>query len=397
VGWSPSGPSEEQLQVLNAAKADQYAADLELLSAEEALATAKADLAGAQARGAAARAAAGDAGKAHEKAMARYQADLKDAGEDIVARERVYGDAYLAQQEAQQALDTALAAAKPPSSSTLAALQAEVDKTSRAAEQARLAVVAAEAVEAALTEPDPGTAIADANREAAAADADAARAAAAIPIAERRVGVASGRAGSGAVGDASRKLGVQVPADEVLFFSSFPVRVDDVTLVAGDEVTGPVMTVTNSGLAVEAALSAEDAKLVTAGAQVAIKSPENGVEAKGTVTEMATTPGTNGVDPQRFSLLVAPADAPASLVGASVVLTIQVGSTQGEVLAVPVAALSQAADGTSRVQVQENGKSTRYVTVTPGLAARGLVAVTPVDGSLEPGTLVVVGRGPSRN
>jgi hypothetical protein len=96
-------------------------------------------------------------------------------------------------------------------------------------------------------------------------------------------------------------------------------------------------------------------------------------------------------------LLVAPADAPASLVGASVVLTIQVGSTQGEVLAVPVAALSQAADGTSRVQVQENGKSTRYVTVTPGLAARGLVAVTPVDGSLEPGTLVVVGRGPSRN
>jgi peptidoglycan hydrolase-like protein with peptidoglycan-binding domain len=397
MGWSPSGPSEEQLQVLNAAKADQYAADLELLSAEEALATAKADLAGAQARGAAARAAAGDAGKAHEKAMARYQADLKDAGEDIVARERVYGDAYPAQQEAQQALDTALAAAKPPSSSTLAALQAEVDKTSRAAEQARLAVVAAEAVEAALTEPDPGTAIADANREAAAADADAARAAAAIPIAERRVGVASGRAGSGAVGDASRKLGVQVPADEVLFFSSFPVRVDDVTLVAGDEVTGPVMTVTNSGLAVEAALSAEDAKLVTAGAQVAIKSPENGVEAKGTVTEMATTPGTNGVDPQRFSLLVAPADAPASLVGASVVLTIQVGSTQGEVLAVPVAALSQAADGTSRVQVQENGKSTRYVTVTPGLAARGLVAVTPVDGSLEPGTLVVVGRGPSRN
>ena len=59
-------------------------------------------------------------------------------------------------------------------------------------------------------------------------------------------------------------------------------------------------------------------------------------------------------------------------------------------LAVPVAALSVAADGTSRVQVQAADGATRFVTVTPGLAAKGLVAVTP-DGDLAEGDLVVVG------
>jgi hypothetical protein len=209
------------------------------------------------------------------------------------------------------------------------------------------------------------------------------------------VALLSNGAGAAAVPgvDATRaKLGVQVPADEVLFFPTLPVRVDDVKRQTGEEATGPVMTVTNSRLVVESALTPGDAKLVTKGAPVAVTAPDLGVEATGTVSEVGATPGTNGVDPQRFYLAVTPDNAPASLVGASVVLTIRVQSTQGEVLAVPVAALSQAADGSSRVQVQEGGTRTRFVTVTPGLAAKGLVAVTPLDGNLAPGTLVVVGR-----
>ena len=71
--------------------------------------------------------------------------------------------------------------------------------------------------------------------------------------------------------------------------------------------------------------------------------------------------------------------------------TISVQTTEGEVLAVPVAALSMAADGTTRVQVQDSRGATRYVTVEPGLAAKGVVAVTPVGGELGPGDLVVVG------
>ena len=53
-------------------------------------------------------------------------------------------------------------------------------------------------------------------------------------------------------------------------------------------------------------------------------------------------------------------------------------------------ALSLAADGTSRVQVKNNG-TLKYVVVKPGLSADGFVEVTPVDGTLEPGQLVVVG------
>jgi multidrug efflux pump subunit AcrA (membrane-fusion protein) len=75
-----------------------------------------------------------------------------------------------------------------------------------------------------------------------------------------------------------------------------------------------------------------------------------------------------------------------------VVLTITVDSTEGEVLAVPVAALSVAADGTSRVEVQEADGTTRFVTVTPGLAAKGLVAVVS-NGPLAAGDLVIVGVG----
>ncbi len=71
-------------------------------------------------------------------------------------------------------------------------------------------------------------------------------------------------------------------------------------------------------------------------------------------------------------------------------LTIPIESTKGAVTAVPMSALSLAADGTSRVQVENDG-ALEYIVVEPGLSADGFVEVTPVDGTLEPGQLVVVG------
>lgn len=188
--------------------------------------------------------------------------------------------------------------------------------------------------------------------------------------------------------------GGQVPADELLFFPSLPLRVDDAKVRPGETPSGPVMTVTSPELTVAAALSGDDVKLVREGAAVAIDDPDQGVRATGTVGEVATTPGTRGVDPQRFFVEVIPRDAPESLIGASVVLTIAVSSTEADVLAVPVAALSASADGTTRLEVQLPDLTTRSVTVTPGLVARGLAAVTPVDGALAPGDLVVVGAAP---
>ena len=45
------------------------------------------------------------------------------------------------------------------------------------------------------------------------------------------------------------------------------------------------------------------------------------------------------------------------------------------------------------MQVQEKGGRRRYVIVTPGLTARGLVEVVPERGTLDPGDLVILGKG----
>jgi peptidoglycan hydrolase-like protein with peptidoglycan-binding domain len=198
--------------------------------------------------------------------------------------------------------------------------------------------------------------------------------------------------------DAARiasRIGIQVPANEVLFFPTLPLRVDTLIARRGDSGAGNVMTVSNSRLAIDSSLSLNDAELVRQGADVTIEEPDLGVRASGTVSQVADRPGTHKVDPTRVYLEVAPATAPVQLVGASVKLTIAVRSTRGEVLAVPVTALSVGADGSSRIQREAAGAGTKFVRVEPGLAAHGLVEVRPVEGSLSDGDLVVVGsRGP---
>lgn len=185
--------------------------------------------------------------------------------------------------------------------------------------------------------------------------------------------------------------GPGVPADEVLFFPKLPVRVGEVTVKAGEPPDGPLMTVTSADVTVAASLSAEDAKLVHEGAAVTLEDPDKGLRATGTVARVATTPGTNDVEPQRFALEVTPKDPPPALVGSSVVVNVAVSSTEGEVLAAPVAALSTAADGTTRVELLDADGTTRSVPVRAGLVAKGLVAITPVGETLKPGDRVVVG------
>ena len=55
-----------------------------------------------------------------------------------------------------------------------------------------------------------------------------------------------------------------------------------------------------------------------------------------------------------------------------------------------MSALFLAADGTSRVQVEKNGKL-KFIQVKPGLSADGFVEITPVNGNLSAGELVLVG------
>jgi hypothetical protein len=199
--------------------------------------------------------------------------------------------------------------------------------------------------------------------------------------------------------DLERQVGVVVPANELLFFPALPLRVDDVKALRGDVVNGPVMTVTTARLAVDSSVDVSQAKLVRKGSPVTIESTEFNVVLDGTVTDVATTAGTKGVDPGKVYLEVTPVEGaktdvdPKSLNGSSVKLTIPISSTGKAVLAVPVAAVSIAADGTSRVEVEQDpNKPSRFVTVRTGLAAEGFVEVTPISGELKVGTQVVVGN-----
>jgi hypothetical protein len=62
------------------------------------------------------------------------------------------------------------------------------------------------------------------------------------------------------------------------------------------------------------------------------------------------------------------------------------------VLAVPLAAVSAGADGSSRVEVDNGDDTTTVLKVTTGLSAEGFVEIRPGEARLDAGDRVVVGR-----
>ena len=189
---------------------------------------------------------------------------------------------------------------------------------------------------------------------------------------------------------AQSKVGVQVPSDEIVFVPALPVRVEQITAVVGGAAGGDVLAVTNNQLAIDSSLPLAEAPLVKQGMTVSIDEPDLGVKASGVVARVAENPGTFGADGYHIYFETSVQTSTVALEGFSLRLTIPVKSTGGEVLSVPTSAVSLAADGTSRVQVDNQGVVTTVV-VEPGLSANGFVAVTPVNGVLEAGQLVIVG------
>jgi peptidoglycan hydrolase-like protein with peptidoglycan-binding domain len=184
--------------------------------------------------------------------------------------------------------------------------------------------------------------------------------------------------------------GIKVPIDEIIFLPTLPVRVERLDLAVGDAASGPALIVTNNQLALDSSLPLEEAPLVKPGMPVAIDEPDLGIKATGIVSRVAANPGTDGVDGFHIYFETLVEEALASLEGFSLRLTIPVQSTGDAVLVVPVSALSLSTDGTSRIQVERDGQL-EFVVVEPGLSADGFVAVTPVNGTLEPDQMVVIG------
>jgi hypothetical protein len=249
--------------------------------------------------------------------------------------------------------------------------------------------------------PDEDRALADTNLAAANAAANAAYASGVVAVhgAENAQAAAERDAQTAAdtvvritaeLEKAQQEAGVKVALDELVFLPALPVRVAQNGAVLGDPAAGQVGIVTNNQLAIDSSLPLDEAPLVQPGMPVTIDEPDLGISATGVVGRVADTPGTDGVDGFHIYLEVLVDDASSSLVGTSLRLIIPIESTGGKVVAVPTGALSMAADGSSRVQVDNNG-TLAFVTVAPGLSAGGYVEVAPINGSLLPGQLVVIG------
>lgn len=412
--------------------ADINQARLDAIAAAELIPPARQAIAAADDHAAAARAMIAAARLNESEAQINANRDIALADADVTSRGALVSDAIEVQAEAQRKLANA-----PPSTppDEMENLRAAVRRATTAIRVARAELTAAQtAAQTARTSVFVvvGRARQEGRRAArdlALAGAELRNARASLAIAERRETLARARVGilqkppdtalENQIVEAARqsadrtrtelaqlaqKTGVQVPADEILFFPTLPLRVDSLTAKRGAQLNGSVMTVTNSRLAIDSSLSVGDAKLVRRGMTVTIEEPDLRIKTEGTVSRVASTPGTTPPDlagttvpdPARTYVEILPGGAPPSLVGASVKLGIAVQSTKGKVLAVPIGALSVSADGTSRVELDLGNGETRFVTVVPGLAAQGFVEVTPVrKGELNEGDRVVVGSGAS--
>lgn len=187
-----------------------------------------------------------------------------------------------------------------------------------------------------------------------------------------------------------------LPAGEVLFLTSLPRRVDAVAAKRGALLSGAAMTVSGAQLALSGSAAEADARLVAVGQGASFELPDGALH-RAAVT--AVTPGKTS--DERWTITLAPDPLSPEQIeqvkGTNVKVTISVGATAGEVLSVPVAALSAGPGGESRVEVvdgdpRDPAATTRLVSVTTGLAAAGAVEVSAVDGALAEGDLVVVGR-----
>jgi len=185
-----------------------------------------------------------------------------------------------------------------------------------------------------------------------------------------------------------------LPASEVLFLSELPRRVDDVAVSRGDSVEAAAMTVSGATVQLTASAGETESQLLEEGMAASFELP-SGEEHPATITSIGKGDG------GRVKIVLEPdpltPEQLDALRGENVRVNIPVGATDGEVLSVPYAALTAGPGGESRVEVVEgdprdgDAAETRIVTVETGLASGGYVEVTPTDGELDEGDLVVVG------
>lgn len=190
--------------------------------------------------------------------------------------------------------------------------------------------------------------------------------------------------------NATVRAATPMPAAEVAFVPRLPRRVGDVSAERGRALDGPAASLTGVDLIVRAAIGSADRTLLSVG--MAAEVDGGGVAAAATLVELdddATTGSSTGT-----LVLEAPEpDTVTALTGLNVKVTIPIETTDGEVLVVPLVALTAGGDGAARVEVLEPDRARRLVDVGVGLVSGGYAEVRASEGeSLDEGDPVVVGR-----
>lgn len=270
-------------------------------------------------------------------------------------------------------------------------------------------------------------ALRDANVAAAQAQAalDEARAAKAPNVTSEQAAVNAAWEGVNdaqeALGEAQAAVLPTLPAGEALFLAGLPRRVDEVSVKRGDVLAGSPMSVSGATLSISGTVSKQDADLLSEGlvaefsapdgtaltAKVtAVKAPKSGGGSEGGEGSEGGSGGSGGsgggdASGARYTVELEPVDLTNEqfdeLRGTNVRLRIPVASTDGEVIAVPIAALSAGSGGEDRVELlidvrDGHNAETETVAVEAGLAADGYVEITSSDDRIVEGAKVVVGR-----
>jgi peptidoglycan hydrolase-like protein with peptidoglycan-binding domain len=401
LGYEPIGPSDQERAELDAAAEAVRAAQQEVSGAQGAVTAAQKPLPQSQVLQMEA------AVRAAERALAESQtmavADNAAAAQAVTVADQALQASRTAASIATARLSQAQAGTHPdtlapPTPEELADLEAELAQANATVVVDQNALTVAQAAQTEIQRQGE-RATADAADQVTIAKAQLAEATAPIDTAMERAALAAANQRLADAKDKQAELqsrsGNTAPRSEILFLDALPVRVDEAFVVRGDTVTGDVMQVTGSRLAIDTAIDVADAPLVEVGDAVVIEETFSDISTTGVVSFKAERAGTKEVGAQQVYLEVLADEDIRQLNGVNVKLTIPVETTGGDVLAVPLAALSAAADETARVEVEHDDGSTTLVEVRTGLSAGGFVQVTPLNGMLDAGDRVVVGQQPA--
>ena len=203
--------------------------------------------------------------------------------------------------------------------------------------------------------------------------------------------------------DLISRTGPVVPMSEVVFLTSFPATVAALGAKVGSPVEAPLITFAAGRLTVTSKLQPDQASLVRPGMPVELLSETLQQKVSGTVgtvgklttDQPSQADGGNGQPGLPYIPVTVVPDKPLANTwnGADLRVTITAAQTSGEVLVVPLSAVSASADGATTVTVQDADGRQRRVPVRPGVSGDGFVAVTPTgNAALAAGDRVVVGQ-----